>query len=172
MPELIPVITESQIQERIRKIAGAISTDYQGKDLVLVGILKGAFVFLSDLARNISIPFRVDFIRVSSYGKSMESSGNIQLLVPITEPVEGSHVLLVEDIVDTGLTLQYVRDYIRSLGVSSVEICALIDKTERRMIDTSVRYVCHHVQEGFLVGYGLDYAEQYRGLPAVYHLQL
>jgi hypoxanthine phosphoribosyltransferase len=172
MPKLTSVISEFQIQNRNEEIADAISSDYQGMDLVLVGVLKGAFIFMADLVRKITTPFTIDFVRVSSYGSSTASSGNIRLLLPVTENVAGKHVLIIEDIVDTGQTLNFLTDYILSLGAASVNICALIDKKERRTCDTPIRYACHHIQTGFLVGYGLDHAENYRGLSAIYHLQL
>jgi hypoxanthine phosphoribosyltransferase len=172
MPELTCVISEFQIQTRLEEIADEISRDYQGLDLVLVGVLKGAFIFMADIVRKITTPFTIDFVSVSSYGSSTTSSGNIRLLLPITANVTGKHILLIEDIVDTGQTLKYLTNQILSIGAASVNICALIDKKERRTCDIPIRYACHHIHAGFLVGYGLDYAENYRGLSAIYHLQL
>ncbi len=172
MAELIPIILPEDIQEKVSCIARQISSDYQGKDLILVGMLKGAFIFLSDLARHISIPVQIDFMRVSSYGADISSSGNITLTHPIQIDVAGKHLLLVEDIVDTGRTLAWARDYFQCLNPASVHICAFIDKHERREVDVEVDYSCFSVSEGFLVGYGLDYAENYRELPGIYHLKI
>jgi len=146
--------------------------DYQNQDLVLVGVLKGAFIFLSDLCRNLTVPVQVDFVQASSYGAGTSSSGNIELNLDIHLDIREKNVLIVEDIVDTGLTLSYLVEHVKGLGAKTVKICTLIDKRERREIDIDVDYACHVVDAGFLVGYGLDYAENYRELPGVYHLKL
>lgn len=172
VPQLVPVLTKEEIQQKIVDIARIISEDYEGKELLLIGILKGAFVFLSDLVRHLSIPAQIDFIRASSYGNMMSSSGTITFTHPVPIDVENKHLLLVEDIVDTGKTLSCITDYFRSQGAASVKICAFIDKRERREANIPVDYACHTTHEGFLVGYGLDYAENYRGLPGVYHLKM
>lgn len=171
-PELVPVLTKEEIQQKIIDIAEIISKDYAGKELLLIGILKGSFIFLSDLVRHLSIPAKIDFIRASSYGNTMSSSGKIKLAQPAQMEVKNKHLLLVEDIVDTGLTLSCVMDYFRLQGAASVKICAFIYKYERREVNIPVDYLCHATQEGFLVGYGLDYAENYRGLPGIYHLKI
>jgi hypoxanthine phosphoribosyltransferase len=172
MPELVSVFTQEEIQQNIAKVAEQISDDYRERDLILVGVLKGAFVFLSDLARCITIPAKIDFVRVSSYKNDMYSSGHIQLLYEPDTDVQGKDVLIVEDIVDTGLTLNYLIEYFDSKGPDSVKICALIDKRERREVDLTVDYVCLSVKSGFLVGFGLDYAENYRNLKNICHLKL
>jgi len=172
LQQLVPVLTKEEIEKKITDIAEIISRDYAGKDLVLIGVLKGAFIFLSDLVRHLSIPAQIDFIRASSYGDTMSSSGTVTLTQPVRMDVRNKHLLLVEDIVDTGLTLSRMMDYFRSQGAASVKICAFIDKYERREANIPVDYTCHSTQEGFLVGYGLDYAENYRGLPGVYHLKM
>jgi hypoxanthine phosphoribosyltransferase len=171
-PELVPVLTKEEIQQKIINIAGIISKDYAGKELLLIGILKGAFIFLSDLVRHLSIPAKIDFIRASSYGNMISSSGTITLTQSVQIDVRNKHLLLVEDIVDTGLTLSSIVDYFRLQGAASIKICAFIDKYERREAYIPVDYSCHTTHEGFLVGYGLDYAENYRGLPGVYHLKI
>jgi len=171
-PELVPVLTKEEIQQKIIDIAGIISKDYSGKELLLIGILKGAFIFLSDLVRHLSIPAQIDFVRASSYGDTMHSSGTITLTQPAQIEVRNKHLLLVEDIVDTGLTISCIKDHFRLQGAASVKICAFIDKYERREANIPVDYTCHTTHEGFLVGYGLDYAENYRGLPGVYHLKI
>lgn len=172
MPELIPVLTRKAIEDAVVRVAQRISEDYQNRDLVLVGSLKGAFIFMADLVRQLSIPVKIDFVRAASYGSDMSSSGKIRLSKDAELDLKGKDVLIVEDIVDTGLTLEYLREHFTSLGPHSVKICAFIDKRERREKQIAIDYVCHVVETGFLVGYGLDYAENYRGLPEVYHLKL
>ena len=172
MSEFIPVLTKEEIAAQVRRIAQEISVDYKDRELVLIGILKGAFIFLSDLIRQLSIPVKVDFICASSYGGSTASSGRVKLSKDVDIEIKNKDVLLVEDIVDTGQTLSYLMDYLKTSGAASVRICALIDKRERRETNVTVDYACHTVEKGFLVGYGLDYAEFYRNLPEVYHLKL
>ena len=172
MSEFIPVLTKEAIAARVKDVAQAISTDYRDCDLILVGILKGAFVFLSDLIRHLSIPVKVDFIWASSYGDGTSSSGRVQLVKDVDLEIKNKDIVIVEDIVDTGITLSYLAAHLRSSGAASVRICTLIDKRERRKTDVHVDYVCHTVEKGFLVGYGLDYAEFYRNLPEIYHLKL
>ncbi|MFH0998283.1 MAG: hypoxanthine phosphoribosyltransferase [Pseudomonadota bacterium] len=171
-PELVPVLTKEEIQQKIVDIAEIISKDYAGKELLLIGILKGSFIFLSDLIRHLSIPVQIDFIRASSYGDTMSSCGTITITQPVKIDVRNKHLLLVEDIVDTGQTLSCIKESFRLQGAASVKICAFIDKYERREANIPVDYSCHTTHEGFLVGYGLDYAENYRGLPGVYHLKM
>ncbi|OQY14346.1 MAG: hypoxanthine phosphoribosyltransferase [Desulfobacteraceae bacterium 4572_187] len=172
MPELIPVLNKNDINNMVSRVAREISSDYQDHELILIGILKGAFVFLSDLMRHLSIPVKLDFIRVCSYGSGVSSSGNIRLVKEIEMDVNNKDVLLVEDIVDTGLTLSYLIDYLRTFNPKTVKICALIDKHERRNENIKIDYACHKTTEGFLVGYGLDYNENYRNLAGIYHLKL
>lgn len=149
-------------------MAGEISFDYRDREeVILVGILKGAFVFLADLVRFLSVPARVDFMCVSSYGKATTTSGVVRILKDLDESVEGRHVLLVEDIVDTGLTLQYLKDNLETRGAASVEVCVLLDKQERRLVDVPLDYCGFTVPDRFLVGYGLDYRERYRHLPYI-----
>jgi hypoxanthine phosphoribosyltransferase len=172
MPELIPVLSKNDIDKMIAQVARNISSDYQNQELILIGILKGAFVFLSDLMRHLTIPVKLDFIRVCSYGSSASSSGNVRLTKEIEIDIKNKNVLLVEDIVDTGLTLSYLIDYLKTFNPKTVKICALIDKHERRDAKIKIHYACHEVTEGFLVGYGLDYNEDYRYLAGIYHLKL
>ncbi len=172
MPELIPVLTKNDIDTLVAAMARTISSDYQDHDLVLIGVLKGAFVFISDLVRHLSIPVEIDFIRVLSYGSGVSSSRNIQLTKDIEIDIKNKDVLIIEDIVDTGLTLKYLINYLKAYHPKTVRVCTLIDKHERREVDVEIDYICHTVAEGFLVGYGLDYDEDYRYLPEVYHLQL
>ncbi len=172
MPELIPILSKTAIDARVEEIAHRISEDYRDRDLILIGILKGAFIFLSDLIRHLTIPVKVDFMSVSSYGNGMSSSGQIRLHKDVELDLKNRDVLIVEDIVDTGVTLAYLVDYLKSSGAASVRICALIDKRERRQAAVAVDYAGHVVDKGFLVGYGLDYAEFYRNLPEIYHLKI
>lgn len=170
MSQPILRISEQAIQQQIDRIAKRISLDYQGREVVVVGVLKGAFIFMSDLIRKLTIPLVIDFVQVSSYGSSTVSSGALSMKHPIGTDIAGKHVLLVEDIVDTGITIRYLIDYLKALGAASVAVCALIDKSERREVPVPIDYVCLNVSKGFLVGYGLDVAERYRHLPAIYEV--
>lgn len=172
MPDFIPVLEKGEIARRVAEVARKISSDYQDKDLVIIGVLKGAFVFMADLVRHLTIDVRLDFIGVSSYGSGTCSSEKICLTKEIGIDLADRDVLLVEDIVDTGLTLVFLVDYLKSCGPRSVKICTLIDKLERRKVVLDVDYVCHRVEKGFLVGYGLDYDEKYRNLPGIFHMKL
>ena len=171
MPEFIPLISEQEIQTRIKNLGRQISKDYDGKDLVLVGVLKGAFIFLSDLTRQISIDHEIDLVGASSY-EGTASSGQIVFTKQPDLELEGRDVLLVEDIVDTGNTLTKIIEFIKLLEPRSVKICTLIDKHERREVKIDVDYSCFSLEKGFIVGYGLDYNEKYRNFPAIYDLKL
>jgi hypoxanthine phosphoribosyltransferase len=173
MPEFTPVIKKDEIQRRIARIAQTISTDYQGRELVLIGVLKGAFIFLADLVRQLTLEkVKIDFLQASSYGADTVSSENIVLKKDIDVDIRGKDVLVVEDIVDTGLTLAYLINHLECSSPGSIKVCAMIDKSERRTASVKVDYACTTVEEGFLVGYGLDYAEYYRNLPEIYHMKL
>ena len=172
MPELVPVLSKNDIDSLVKQVAHRISTDYRNKDLILIGVLKGVFVFLSDLVRCLDIPVKIDFIRVFSYCSDVSSSGKIHLTKDIEVNIKDKDVLIVEDIVDTGLTLKYLIDYLRSYHPKTIKVCVFIDKHERREADIAIDYSCHNVAEGFLVGYGLDYNEDYRHLSGIYHLKL
>lgn len=173
MPELIPVLNSATIAQRVADVARQISNDYQDADLVMIGVLKGAFVFLADLIRHIDLDrFAIDFVRVASYGDGVDSSGRIQMSKDIEIDAGGKDILIVEDILDSGLTLSHLIQHFEQYKPRSIKICTLIDKRERRQVDIPVDYVCHTVSKGFLVGYGLDYAEAYRNLPEVFDLKL
>ncbi|MBU1170084.1 MAG: hypoxanthine phosphoribosyltransferase [Proteobacteria bacterium] len=172
MPELIEILTPSDIETKVSGMALSISKDYANGNLVLVGVLKGAFMLLADLARQLTVPSQIGFVGVSSYGSDMISSGRIIVTKELDIDIEGKDVIIVEDIVDTGLTLQFIVNYLQSFNPGTLRICSLIDKRERRKVNVVVDYACHEVSEGFLVGYGLDHAENYRHLPAIYHLKL
>lgn len=171
MPEFIPMISQAQIQEKVQEIGKQISKDYTGLDLVVVGVLKGSFVFLADLVRQITIDHEIDLIGASSY-EGTSSSGQIVFTKQPDLELEGRDILLVEDIVDTGHTLSKIVEFVGLLNPSSVKICSLIDKHERRESNVEVDYACFSLEKGFIVGYGLDYNEKYRNLPAIYDLKL
>jgi len=164
------IVSEQQIRERVEELGKQISTDYGEKNPILVGVLNGSFIFLADLVRAITIPHQIDFIRVASYGASSKSSGKIHLSKDVELGLDGRDLLLVEDIVDTGTTLKWLKEYFAGKKVRSVRTCALIDKKERRKTTVTVDYTGFTLNKGFLVGYGLDYAERYRHLPQIYHL--
>ncbi|GAW92177.1 hypoxanthine phosphoribosyltransferase [Calderihabitans maritimus] len=156
-----------QIAAKVKELGKKISEDYRGKDLLVVGILKGAIMFMADLVREIDIPITVDFMAVSSYGQSTESSGAVRILKDLEVSVEGKNVLIVEDIVDTGLTLRYLLENLKSRHPASVRVCTLLDKPSRRQVEVSPDYNGFEIPDKFVVGYGLDYAEQYRHLPYI-----
>jgi hypoxanthine phosphoribosyltransferase len=170
-PQGAPLVSTQQLQDRVRELGGQITRDYQGRQLVLLGVLNGAFIFTADLCRAIALDLEIDFIRVASYGASTESSGTIRLLKEPGIELAEKDVLLVEDIVDTGATMAWLRDHFRQSPARSVRICSLIDKKERRTIPVEVDYIGFALDRGFLVGYGLDCAERYRNLPAIYSLE-
>ena len=171
MPEFTPLISEEEIKTRIQEIGKQISEDYKGKDLVLVGILKGSFIFLADLTRQITIDHQIDLIGASSYD-GQTSTGQIVFTKQPDLELKGRDVLLVEDIVDTGNTLVKIMEFVKLLNPNSVAICSLIDKHERRDQELDVDYACFSLEKGFIVGYGLDYDEKYRNLPAIFDLTL
>jgi hypoxanthine phosphoribosyltransferase len=167
---LIEVIPAEKVQARIAELGAQIRADYAGKPLVLVGVLKGAFVFLADLVRTLGADTRVDFVRLSSYGMK-DSPQELSFTMDLCLPVEGAHLLVVEDIVDTGRSMALLLDRLRKRGAASVRLCTLVDKTCRREVEITADYVGFTVEDGFLVGYGLDFAEGYRGLPGIYELK-
>lgn len=172
MSELIPVLKKDAIARKVTDIARKISSDYKDRELIIVGVLKGSFIFVSDLVRQLTIPVKIDFVSVSSYGSSTSSSGKICLTKEVGLDLKNKDVLIIDDIIDTGLTLAYLVDYMKSFGPKTVKLCIFLDKNERRKVALDADYVCHVVSKGFLVGYGLDYAENYRNLPEIYHLKL
>ena len=164
------VFSPEVIQQRVQELADQLAKDYAGSEPVVLGVLKGCFIFMSDLVRRLNLPVEIDFVRLSSYGSSDTSSGKVEMSTPPSLPLKGRPVVVVEDIVDTGLTLAWLRDYLASLGPSSVRFCVLVDKAERREVDFNADYVGFHVPGGFLVGYGLDFDERYRFLPGIYEI--
>jgi len=161
------LIPRDTIQKRVKEIANQISSDYKGREPILIGILNGVVFFFADLVREISIPTKIDFIRAASYGSKTTSSGKIRLTKDVEIPIQGKSVIVVEDIVDTGLTLTHIVKDLEAKGVESLRICALIDKVERRDLTVHIDYCGFRIEEGFIVGYGLDYNEKYRHLPDI-----
>ena len=161
------LLTAEQIATRVAELGAQISHDYEGKDPVLVGVLVGAAVFTADLLRHLTTPCFLDFVAISSYGKESRSSGVVRIIKDLDESVESRHVLILEDIVDTGLTLNYLLESIRNRNVASVKVCSMFDKPSRRLTKVNVDYVGFEVPDEFVVGYGLDFAQRYRNLPYV-----
>ena len=161
------LLSEEQLRQRVRELGEEISKEYAGKEILMIGVLRGAVMFLADLARAITVPVMIDFMAVSSYGTSTSSSGIVRILKDLDEEVAGKHVLIVEDIIDSGLTLSYLVDNIKSRQPASVRICTLLNKPERRKVDLEVNYNGFVVPDEFVVGYGLDYAEKYRNVPFI-----
>ncbi len=158
---------EERIKEKVAELGAQISKDYENQELVLIGVLKGSVMFMSDLLKRITIPCCMDFMAVSSYGSSTETSGVVRILKDLDYDIEGKNVLIVEDIIDSGITLKYLLEYLRARKPSSIDIVCLLNKPERRRVDIDVKYQGFEVPDHFLVGYGLDYAEKYRNLPFV-----
>ena len=158
------LFSKQQLAERVGALGQQISTEYAGESVVLIGVLKGAAVFLADLVRAITVENTFDFVAVSSYGRARVSSGAVKLIKDIDNPVEGKHVILVEDILDTGLTLSYLRQLMLQHKPASLKIAACLDKPERRLVPIEADYVCFQIPNRFVIGYGMDYAERYRGL--------
>lgn len=161
------LISAGQIEQRVGELGQAISRDYEGCNPLLVGVLKGVFPFMADLLRMITIPVEVDFIAVSSYSADSRQQGLVRLQKDLEEPIGGRHVLFVEDVIDTGLTLSYLLRNLRARGPASLKVCALFDKSRRRLIDIPLQYKGFDLPARFVVGYGLDYRERYRNLPFV-----
>lgn len=161
------LFSEEQLKEKIKEMGKQISKDYEGRDLILVGVLKGSVPFMADLMKCIDIPCKMDFMAVSSYGDSTETSGVVRILKDLDFEIENKDILIIEDIVDSGTTLKYLRKYLASKNPKSVEIACLLNKPERRVVDIDVKYLGFEVPNYFLVGYGLDFAEKYRNLPYI-----
>ena len=161
------LFSEGAINKRVKELASRISEDYKGKELLVVGVLKGSVIFAAELIKNITIPCQIDFMAVSSYGDSSETTGVVRILKDLDSEISGKHIIIVEDIVDSGITLNYLSNYLKSRNASSVEIVSLLTKPSRRKVDIDCKYVGFETPDEFLVGYGLDYAEKYRNLPFV-----
>lgn len=161
------LIPESALQSRVRELGQAISSDYEGKEPLLVGIMTGAFLFLADLLRHVTIPCQVDFMAISSYGVATESSGIVRILKDLDQTIEGRHVLIVDDIIDTGLTMDYLLETLKARYPASLRVCALLDKVPRRRREVRIDYRGFEIPDKFVVGYGLDFAGRYRNVPFV-----
>jgi hypoxanthine phosphoribosyltransferase len=166
-PNLEVLISEEQLQSRIKELGANIASDYAGKNPLLIGVLKGACLFMSDLMRAIDLRLGIEFMAISSYGMSTRTSGEVRILKDLGVPVEGRDIIVVEDIVDTGLTLSYLLANLKSRGASSVKLVALLDKVERREREVPIDYLGFQIPDHFVVGYGLDFAERYRNLPFI-----
>jgi hypoxanthine phosphoribosyltransferase len=165
--QLEPLISTEQIARRVREIGAQIERDYQGKELVLLGVLKGSYMFISDLARNIDLPLSIDFIGLSSYGEATESSGVVKITSDLAKPIENKHVLIVEDIVDTGLTMRYLLDNLATRRPASVKLCTLLHKPSRARTRIPIDYLGFQIEDRFVVGYGLDHEDKYRNVPFI-----
>jgi hypoxanthine phosphoribosyltransferase len=161
------LVPSDDLQRRIAELGVEISRDYEGRDLVMIGVLKGAVLFIADLMRQLTVPCEVDFMAVSSYGSSTDSSGVVRILKDLEAPIEGRDVLIVEDIIDSGLTLQYLLRSLRARTPGSLEVCALLTKPARRRVELPIRYVGFEIPNRYVIGYGLDYAQRYRNLSYV-----
>lgn len=171
-PLLKPIITREQIQARVAELAAQINADYAGQELIVIGVLNGVFIFLADLVRHLTLPLRIDFIRLSSYGMAAVSSGEVRIVKDVELPLRGQQVLVVEDIIDSGLTLDFLVRHLQGHRPAGLKICCLIDKLERRELSVPLDYVGFTVPQGFLVGYGLDYAQQHRHYPDICEISL
>jgi hypoxanthine phosphoribosyltransferase (EC 2.4.2.8) len=161
------LLTKEEIEKKVAELGEKISEDYKDKNLLLVGILKGCVVFMSDLMKHITIPARIDFMSVSSYGAGVKSSGVVKIIKDLDNPIQGYDVLIVEDILDSGLTLHYIIDLLKSRNPNSIRICTLLDKPYSRKVEVKTDYCGFEIPDKFVIGYGLDYAEKYRNLPFV-----
>jgi len=171
MGEIKVLISEEELQKRVEEIAKQIETEYKGKELILICILKGSIFFTVDLAKRINEDVKIEFIRVSSYNDGTESSGEIKMKLDLKDSIQGKDVIVIEDIIDTGRTLSYLIEYLKMKKPNSVKLCALLDKPDRRVIDVKVDYTGFQIPDKFVVGYGLDYDEKYRNLPYVGYIE-
>lgn len=161
------LFSEEQLDACVRKIAAQIEKDYEGKEIMLIGVLRGSFVFMADLSRRIDLPCTLDFMAVSSYGKGTSSSGQVQITKDLSSDISGKHIIVIEDILDSGNTLSYLLKLLEQRNPASIRLCTLLDKPDRRVKHVEVHYSGFSIPDAFVVGYGLDYAEQYRNLPYI-----
>jgi hypoxanthine phosphoribosyltransferase len=166
------LLSQERIRDRVRELAGRISQDHEGHEVLLVGVLRGAFIFLADLVRELRIPSQIDFIAVSSYGKTTESTGAVRLVMDLREDIAGRHVILVEDILDTGYTLRYLLDLLAARHPASLQVCALVRKARPLKVEVPVDYLGFEIPDRWVVGYGLDCMDRYRGLPWVAEVEV
>lgn len=168
MKETIKVLlTEEEVNTRIKEVAEKISKDYEGKQVHMICVLKGGVYFMCELSKRMDVPVSLDFMSVSSYGDDTESSGIVRIVKDLDQPLEGKDVLIVEDIIDSGRTLSYLIEILKQRKPNSIRLCTLLDKPERRVVDVNVEYSCFNIPDKFVVGYGLDYAQKYRNLPYI-----
>jgi len=170
-PQLKILISRDEIAEAVGRLASEIKRDYQGKQPLLIGVLKGSFVFMADLIRQLDLPLELDFIRLSSYGAARESSGKVKVVQGVKSPIKGRDVLVIEDIVDTGITISFLLGYLRKRKPASLKLCTLTDKPSRRRVPVSIDYCGFTVPNKFVVGYGLDFDQRFRNLPDIYTLE-
>lgn len=163
------LITKEQIENRIIELGAEVSRDYEGKNLYVLSLLRGSFIYTADLVRHISVPTKIGFMTTSSYGHNEQSSGYVKVVNDIPDNIEGCDVLVVDDIVDTGITMQFVLDHVKELGARSVKSCVLLDKPERRKVSIVPDYCCFQIPDVFVVGYGLNYGDYYRNIPYVFN---
>lgn len=164
-------LNRHEIDAAVQNLANRLNSDYEGKQVVLVGVLKGAIIFMADLVRHLKVDFEVEFVRLSSYGKARTSSGTVTILKDIQADIRGKHVLIIEEIIDSGRTLKFLFERLKQSGPVSVEIVTLLDKAAKRVVDVPVKYVGRSIDDQFLVGYGLDLEERARNLPDIYYLK-
>lgn len=163
------LITKEEIQKKVEAMGKKISEDYEGKNLYVLSLLRGSFIFASDLVRYITVPTKIGFMTTSSYGHGEVSTGKVKIINDIPDDIKGMDVLIVDDIVDTGITMDFVKNHVKSLGANSVESCVLLDKPERRKIDLTPEYCCFSIPDVFVVGYGLNYGDYYRNIPYIFN---
>ena len=161
------LFSEQQLADKVAELGARISADYAGKDPLIVSVLKGSYVFMADLTRRISIPCNVDFMAVSSYGAGTKTTGEVQIIKDIGSKIDGRHLIIVENILDSGVTLSFLMKVLKARGAASIRLCTLLSKPERRKVDVPVDYLGFEIPDAFVVGYGLDYAEKYRNLPYI-----
>ncbi|WP_069999850.1 hypoxanthine phosphoribosyltransferase [Cellulosilyticum sp. I15G10I2] len=167
MLKLETLISEDELQKRIKELGAQITKDYEGQEIIVLCILKGGVMFMTDLVKHIQVPIKMEFMVVSSYGDEYKSSGVVKILKDLDEPIEGKHVLIVEDIIDSGRTLRYIKSILRERGPQSIKICTLLDKVEQRQTNVDVQYTGFTIENEFVIGYGLDYKQYYRNIPYI-----
>jgi hypoxanthine phosphoribosyltransferase len=163
------LITKEQIENRIIELGAELSKEYEGKNLYVLSLLRGSFIFAADLVRHITVPTKIGFMTTSSYGHNEQSSGSVKIVNDIPDNIEGYDVLVVDDIVDTGITMKFVMEHVKNLGAKSVKACVLLDKPDRRKVDIVPHYCCFQIPDVFVVGYGLNYGDYYRNIPYVFN---
>ena len=165
------LISEQEIKDKIKTLGAVISKDYEGKKLYVLSLLRGSFIFTADLVRCIEVPTKIGFMTTSSYGNNEDSTGTVKLLYDVPDNIEGYDVLIVDDIVDTGITMSFIKDHVEKLGANSVKCCSLLDKPDRRTVDIAPDYCCFQIPDLFVVGYGLNYGDYYRNIPYIFNFK-